>query len=238
MRLDKLIEETCKTSRKEMKRLLIMKRVRVDGVAELQGSRNVDPALQRIEIDGQPVMAAAHVYYMLNKPKGVVTAVSDAQHQTVVDLIAPADNQNLHPVGRLDRDTEGLLLLTNNGQLGYELLLPHKKVIKGYLAVVNDCVTQEDVDRFAAGIVFHGGITCKPAKLTVLSADAQQSRVYLEIQEGKFHQVKKMFLSCGKKVIYLKRVKMGPLLLDEELPAGHYRRLTSDELLALKHYFI
>ena len=175
---------------------------------------------------------------MLHKPAGVVSAVSDAVNQTVIDLIDPSQRvPGLFPVGRLDKDTEGLLLLTNNGQLGYQLLIPKKEVAKIYEAVVNEIVTSEDLAAFTAGIVFDGGVKCKPAKLTILSHSDIESRVLLEISEGKFHQVKKMFLSVGKKVIYLKRLSMGPLQLDNTLPIGAYRALHAEELVALKPYF-
>src|SRR5690606_15099476 len=129
---------------------------------------------------------------MLHKPAGVVTAVSDECNRTVIDLIDPSDRRpGLYPVGRLDKDTEGLLLITDNGQLGYQLLLPHKKVTKRYEVVVNERVTAADQKAFAEGIVFHGGTTCKPALLTILSHGDEESRVLLDISEGKFHQVKK-----------------------------------------------
>ena len=136
----------------------------------------------------------------------------------------------------MDRDTEGLLLLTSNGQLSYELLQPKKKVTKTYEVRVNEVVTEEDVERFAKGITFHGGITCQPAKLKILTSTSLESRVHLTIREGKFHQVKKMFLATGKKVIYLKRIAMGPLEL-QNLPVGTYRSLTLEELNQLKAYF-
>lgn len=238
MRLDKLIVTTQQTSRKATKRLLPQKQVKVDGVIELDGRRNVDPSLQKITIRNQQIKATPHVYYLLNKPAGVVTAKKDQEHQTVIDLLKAADYApDIYPVGRLDRDTEGLLLLTNNGQLGYELLLPHKKVVKGYQVVVNAQLTPTDVAMFAEGITFDGGVRCQPATLEILKATTEASEAYVEIQEGKFHQVKKMFLACGKKVMALKRVKMGPLLLDGDLALGEYRPLTRAELNQLAPYF-
>lgn len=237
MRLDKLIEEQLHTSRKEMKRLFLSRKVLIDDQLEMNPQRNVDSRLHKIEVAGQ-LLQTKHVYYLLNKPAGVVTAKKDARFQTATELVTkherPAD---LYPVGRLDRDTTGLLLLTDNGQLGYALLQPGSKVEKTYLATVNEKVTAEDVAAFAQGIVFHGGIVCQPAKLEVLSAGANESRVRLTIQEGKFHQVKKMFLACGKKVTALSRVAMGPLRLPPELLAGEYRELTESELQQLKKYF-
>ena len=170
MRLDKLLSETGYGSRKDVKRLIRGKQVRIDGKVVLTDNYNVDPQLQLVVVAGKTVSIQSHVYYMLHKPAGVVTAVSDADNRTVIDLIDPADRMpGLYPVGRLDKDTEGLLLITDNGQLGYQLLLPHKKVMKRYEALVNERVTGADQEAFAEGIVFHGGERCKPAKLTILS---------------------------------------------------------------------
>ncbi|MER2225940.1 MAG: pseudouridine synthase [Carnobacterium sp.] len=238
MRLDKLLFETGFGSRRTVKRLIKSKQVQVNGQIALVDNLNVDPQLQEVKVSGERIHHQPHVYYMLHKPAGVVSAVTDVLNQTVIDLIDPSQRvPGLFPVGRLDKDTEGLLLLTNNGQLGYQLLIPKKEVIKCYEAVVNERVTSEDQDAFASGIVFDGGVKCKPAKLTILSQSDAESKVLLEISEGKFHQVKKMFLSVGKKVIYLKRLSMGPLQLDKTLPLGSYRALHSEELAALKPYF-
>lgn len=237
MRLEKVIEETCQASRKEIKRLLLGKKVKIDGLIESRGSRNVDSTIHQIAIDGRPV-TTQHRYYLLNKPQKVVTANHDQTHQTVFDLLAPQDRGNeLYAVGRLDRDTTGLLLLTDNGPLGYDLLQPGRKVTKTYEAVVNEPVTKLDIEAFAKGIVFHGGVCCQPAELTLLEQQGSYSRVRLMIQEGKFHQVKKMFLACGKKVVSLKRSAMGPLILPADLAIGDYRPLTAAELYTLKPYF-
>jgi 16S rRNA pseudouridine516 synthase len=236
MRLDKLIEESLQTSRKETKRLFQQGKVLVDQQIERNPSRNVESQLHEILVDGS-LLQTTDVYYLLNKPAGVVTANKDAQHPTVIDMLQPEDRyETLYAVGRLDRDTEGLVLLTTNGQLGYDLLHPTKKVPKHYEVVVNGPVTMEDVAAFAEGIVFHGGVTCKPAKLTIDSSSTNQSFVQLEIAEGKFHQVKKMFLSRGKKVTALKRVAIGPLNLGT-LSSGEYREVTKRELESLAKYF-
>ena len=238
MRLDKLLFETGFGSRRTVKRLIKSKQVQVNGQTIVVDNLNVDPQLQEVKVSGARVHYHPHVYYMLHKPAGVVSAVSDAANQTVIDLIEPSHRvPGLFPVGRLDKDTEGLLLLTNNGQLGYQLLIPNKDVTKCYEAVVNERVTSEDQVAFADGIIFDGGVKCKPAKLTILSQSEAESRVLLEISEGKFHQVKKMFLSVGKKVTYLKRLSMGPLELDNTLPLGSYRALHVEELAALRPYF-
>ncbi len=237
MRLDKLIEERMKTTRKEMKRLFASKQVTVDGKVEFQQNRNVDSLLHVIEVAGQR-LETNESYFLLNKPKKSVTAVKDGEKMTVIDLIASGDRlKPLYPVGRLDRDTTGLLLITSNGQLGYEMLLPEKKVSKTYQAVINEEVTMEDVTAFDEGIVFEDGYRCRPADLEILCAGKKESLVSLTIQEGKFHQVKKMFLARGKKVTALKRTGMGPLQLDERLATGAYRSLTLTELKKLKNYF-
>ncbi|MFK4567997.1 16S rRNA pseudouridine(516) synthase [Enterococcus sp. UD-01] len=238
MRLDKLLEQENFGSRRHVRALIRSKQVRIDGKIVIDESQSVEPAIQEILVKDQRLQEPLHVYYMLNKPQGVVTAVRDATHTTVIDLIAPKDQRKgLYPVGRLDRDTEGLLLLTDNGQLGYQLLLPHKKVLKRYEVIVNGVLTEADRLAFAQGIVFVGGETCKSAELQILAAKAGHSHAYLDITEGKFHQVKKMFLSVGKKVTYLKRLSMGPIQLDETLEAGQYRPLNTTELQALKPYF-
>ena len=237
MRLDKVIEENLKTTRKEMKRLFLMRKVHVDGLVEMNQQRNVDSRLHQIEVDGK-MLQTKHVYYLLNKPAGVVTAKKDSKLKTVTELVLPEERPaELYPVGRLDRDTTGLLLLTDNGRLGYELLRPDSKVNKTYRATINALVTAEDVEAFAEGIEFHGGIRCRPAKLIILTANPIYSEVLLTIKEGKFHQVKKMFLARGKKVIKLTRLTMGPLRLPTDLKPGNYRPLTATELNQLKIYF-
>lgn len=237
MRLDKLIEKELQTSRKELKRLFLMGKVRIDGEIERSMQKNVDSRLHTITVSSQQ-LETKEVYYLMNKPSGVVTANKDARHPTVMDLLTKeAFSEDLYSVGRLDRDTQGLVLLTNNGQLGYDLLHPVKKVVKIYEAVVNEPVTAEDVEAFAKGITFIGGVVCQPAKLTVLATANGCSTVRLAISEGKFHQVKKMFLARGKKVTFLKRIALGPLSLPEDLPLGSFRELTLSELKALKPYF-
>ena len=236
--MDKLLNECGYGSRGQVKKLIRSKQVSIDGEIVLAENRNVDPQLQTVIVSGKTLVHRTNVYYMLHKPAGVVTAVFDESNRTVIDLIDPSDRRpGLYPVGRLDKDTEGLLLITDNGQLGYQLLLPHKKVTKRYEVVVNERVTVADQEAFAEGIVFHGGTTCKPARLTILSHGDDESRVLLDISEGKFHQVKKMFLSVGKKVTYLKRLTMGPIELDESIPPGSYRPLNEAELEQLKPYF-
>lgn len=194
--------------------------------------------MHQLTVEGKTVSIPKHYYFLFNKPAGVVTARKDNNCQTILDLLSNKDKHDgLYPVGRLDRDTEGLLLVTDNGQLGYQLLIPNKKVSKTYRAIVNERVTKEDDMAFSKGIEFIGGEVCLPAELKIISISEKSSLVELTIHEGKFHQVKKMFLARGKKVTYLKRVAMGPLELDAILKPGDYRELTLTELQQLKPYF-
>lgn len=233
-----MLEKNAFGSRGTIKRLFQKRIVKVNDEVIRDGSYNVDSRLHHITVSGKTIKGADHTYYLMNKPSGTVTACTDAKNKTVIDMIHLEDRTaGLYPVGRLDGDTEGLLLITDNGPLGYQLLLPDKHVSKIYEAVVNERVTHRDVDAFAMGIEFIGGIICKPAQLIILSASEKESRIRLTIQEGKFHQVKKMFLAVGKKVTYLKRIAMGPLELEETLAPGEYRTLTDRELESLKPYF-
>ncbi|MGP6139060.1 16S rRNA pseudouridine(516) synthase [Jeotgalibaca sp. A127] len=234
MRIDKVLEEKGFGSRKVVKRLFQRKVVLVNGEAVVDGSFNVEERLHRVTVAGEEIRGFTHIYLMMNKPNGVVTAITDATRKTVLDLVKKEDKTvDVYPVGRLDRDTEGLLLLTDNGQLGYQLLIPDKKVSKTYEVTTKEPLETEDVDKFARGIIFIGGETCKPAHLELLD----EHRARLTISEGKFHQVKKMFLAVGKKVVHLKRTAMGPLELDPGLGLGDYRPLSDTELALLKPYF-
>lgn len=238
MRVDKVLAEQNFGSKKTIKRLFQRRVVEIDGTVISRGSYNIDSQLHKLTVEGKVVPIPKHYYYLFNKPAGVVTARKDEIRRTILDLLAKDDqHDNLYPVGRLDRDTEGLLLVTDNGQLGYQLLIPNKKVSKTYQAKVNDVVTDEDVIAFKNGIEFIGGEICQPAELKILSTSMIDSNVQLTIQEGKFHQVKKMFLARGKKVTHLKRVAMGPLVLDESLQLGDYRELSLAELQQLKPFF-
>ena len=174
-------------------------------------------------------------YFMLNKPQGCVSAVTDREHQTVLDLITEKNRKDLFPVGRLDKDTEGLLLITNDGALSHNLLAPGKHVPKTYFAKVSGQVTALDVTEFARGIDIGEEKLTKPAKLQILSCEEMVTEVMLTITEGKFHQVKRMFEAVGKKVLFLKRLSMGGLCLDVSLPPGAYRRLTKEEINLLKN---
>lgn len=236
MRLDKLLELTKQGSRRRMKQYVQMKKIKIDGVPAYSLSQNVDTGVQRVVVNGQMVLWEHEKYIMLHKPSGVVSAVKDSQYPTVVDLIRE-DIEGLYPVGRLDRDTEGLVFLTNNGPLGYRMLHPKFHVEKVYEVIVNGALSVEDKEKFAEGIVFLDGAVCKAAKLEILWSTENESRARVTLSEGKFHQVKKMFLAVGVKVTYLKRVQFGPLHLDETLTCGAYRELNVDERKKLVAYY-
>ncbi len=236
MRIDKLLSNIGYGSRKEIKGLLKSGVVKVDGELIKEAKTHVDPNEQEITVHGEPVSYKEFIYLMMNKPPGVLSATEDFRQETVVDLLEIEDAvYNPFPVGRLDKDTEGLLLLTNDGQLSHQLLSPKKHVPKTYFAIINAPVTQEDVEAFKQGVTLDDGYETKPGELKILKADTE-SEIELTITEGKFHQVKRMFESVGKKVTYLKRISMGPLPLDENLELGEYRELTDAEVDLLKQH--
>lgn len=235
MRLDKLLSNMGFGSRKEVKVLLKSKACQVDGEVVKDVAKQVDPEAQVVTVYGERVHYQEFIYLMMHKPQDVISATEDKYDQTVIDLLDPFHAHfEPFPVGRLDKDTEGFLLITNDGQLTHNLLSPKKHVPKVYFAEIEGRVTQEDIDAFAQGVTLNDGYHTKPGKLKILKSD-EQSEIELEISEGKFHQVKRMFESVGKKVTYLKRISMGPLSLDESLALGEYRELTAEELELLKN---
>lgn len=237
MRLDQVMNQAGLGSRNQVKRLLKSCQVQVDGQVERRPNRNVDPGLQEIKVQGRILTQPAETYWLLHKPKGVLTAVKDDRFTTVIDCLAPQDQApGLYPVGRLDRSTTGLVFLTTNGPLGYRMLHPQYHVEKEYQVVVNGPLTQDHVASFAQGIVIDQDRPCAPARLVIETSGLQESRARLTIREGKFHQVKKMFLSVGVKVTQLHRLRMGHLVLDQDLAPGAYRSLKPEELAQLKHY--
>ena len=229
IRLDKYLADMTVGTRTEVKKLIRQGKVAVDGLIVKNPDIKVDTDTQNVTCNGIAVMYETYEYYMLNKPAGVISATSDKTEKTVLDLIDSKKRKDLFPVGRLDKDTEGLLLITNDGELAHRLLSPKKHVDKLYYAKVEGIVGMEDIDAFAKGLDIGEGEYTKPAKLIVLKSDVI-SEIELTIQEGKFHQVKRMFEAVGKKVIYLKRLGMGTLKLDEGLALGEYRPLTQKEL--------
>lgn len=236
MRLDRLLAQE-KVSRKAMKQALLKKEILVDDYPASSLAQSVDTGLQKLVFQGRQIQGYEHNYLMLHKPNGVVTASKDKKLPTVMDLLPPdIQSDQLYAVGRLDRDTMGLLLLTDNGPLGFQLLHPQYHVDKSYQVVVNGLLTPDHIRQFKEGIVFLDGTTCKPAKLEILDASPTESRASITISEGKFHQVKKMFLSVGVKVTSLKRVQFGDFTLDPELVEGQFRPLNPEELEIIKNY--
>ena len=236
MRLDRLLAQE-KISRKGMKQALLKKEILVDGQVASSLSQNVDTGLQELIFQGKRIQGYEHTYLMLHKPNGVVTASKDKLLITVMDLLPNhLQSEQLYAIGRLDRNTTGLLLLTNNGPLGFQLLHPQYHVDKTYQVEVNGPLTSDHIQQFKDGIVFLDGTVCKPAQLEILSSSPSLSQATITISEGKFHQVKKMFLSVGVKVTALKRVQFGDFTLDPELAEGHYRPLNQEELEIIKNY--
>ncbi|MBC1685589.1 rRNA pseudouridine synthase [Listeria welshimeri] len=232
MRLDKLLSHTGFGSRKEVKPLLKSGAVVVNGTIQKDSKMQVNPDKDEITVHGTPVVYQEFVYFMLHKPQNVVSATEDNVSETVIDLLAQEDTlTNPFPVGRLDKDTEGLLVITNDGTLAHNLLSPKKHIDKTYYAKIDGEVLLEDVKAFAEGIVLDDGYICKPARLEIINPN----EIKVTIQEGKFHQVKRMFAARGKTVSYLKRISMGQLQLDESLELGKYRPLTETELAILQN---
>ncbi len=232
IRLDKYLADMGIGTRTEVKNYVRQGKVKIDGQVVRAPEEKVDTKVQEVSYLDQLVEYEAYEYYMLNKPAGVISATSDTKEKTVLDLISEKKRKDLFPVGRLDKDTEGLLLLTNDGKLAHQLLSPKRHVDKVYYAKVRGKVTYEDVEVFAEGVSMGQGENAKPAALEIL-IPGEISEIRLTIQEGKFHQVKRMFQSVGKEVVYLKRLSMGTLVLDENLPLGAYRALTKEELESL-----
>ncbi|MFS9067276.1 pseudouridine synthase [Streptococcus timonensis] len=235
MRLDKFLVACAVGSRTEVKNFLKSGRVTVNGKKEKSAKLQIDEETDEICFDGQKLDYEEFVYYMMNKPKGVISATEDPNHKTVLDLLDDyARAKEVFPVGRLDIDTHGLLLLTNDGKLAHALLSPKRHVDKIYLARINGVMTDADVETFAQGVPLKD-FTCQPAKLELVSVDTEkdQSLVRVSIAEGKFHQVKRMVGYCGKEVVDLQRLTMGTLTLDEDLKRGEWRRLTKEELEGL-----
>ncbi len=233
IRLDKYLADMGLGTRTEVKSYIRKGRVCVNELVEKNGDTKIAVETDQITFDGEVVGYVTEEYYMLNKPTGVVSATSDNFCKTVLDLIESSVRKDLFPVGRLDKDTEGLLLITNDGALAHQLLSPKKHVSKVYYAEVEGRVTEEDIRLFKEGLEIGEDLIAMPADLVILES-GDVSKIELTIYEGKFHQVKRMFEAVGKTVIYLKRLSMGELVLDESLKPGQYRNLTDEELKMLK----
>ncbi|SHK38977.1 pseudouridine synthase [Hespellia stercorisuis] len=233
IRLDKYLADMGLGTRSEVKRSIARGAVTVDGQPVRKPEHKIDQTSSEVRFDGAIVGYEEYEYYMLNKPQGVVSATTDNRDKTVLDLIGTKKRKDLFPVGRLDKDTEGLLLITNDGALSHSLLSPKKHVDKVYYAKVEGMVTAEDVEKFREGLDIGEKLPTKPGELEILKS-AEISEVRLTIREGKFHQVKRMFHAVGKEVVYLKRLRMGSLVLDETLAPGNYRPLSGQEVAELK----
>ena len=236
MRLDKYLVACAVGSRTEVKNFLKSGRVTVNDKKEKSAKLKINEETDKICFDGQKLDYEEFVYYMMNKSQGVISATEDPKHKTVLDLLDDyARAKEVFPVGRLDIDTHGLLLLTNDGKLAHALLSPKRHVDKTYLAQINGVMTDTDIETFAQGIPLKD-FTCQPAKLEIVSVDTEkeESLVRVTIAEGKFHQVKRMVAYCGKEVVDLQRLTMGTLTLDENLKRGKWRRLIKEELEGLR----
>ena len=233
MRLDKYLAEMGAGTRSEVKKLIRAGRVTINDAVAEKPEQNLDPDADTVCLDGEVLLYAAYEYYLFHKPAGCVSATEDKVHKTVMDYLTDTLRNDLFPVGRLDIDTEGLLLITNDGTLAHELLSPAHHVPKTYYARVAGRVTEEDVRQFQKGVDIGEEKLTKPAELVIL-ASGKESEIELTITEGRFHQVKRMFQAVGKEVLYLKRLSMGSLTLPETLLPGEYRALTQEELNLLQ----
>ncbi|MEY8410620.1 pseudouridine synthase [Lachnospiraceae bacterium 62-26] len=237
IRLDKYLADMGTGTRQEVKKYIRKGLVRVNQETVRTPEMKICEEKDEVFLEGQRIAYASCEYYMLNKPAGVVSATEDKRETTVIDLIRDRKRKDLFPVGRLDKDTEGLLLITNDGQLAHRLLSPKRHVDKTYYAKVSGCVTREDVLLFARGLDIgtdEREERTMPGKLEILRSGSE-SEILLTIREGKYHQVKRMFQAVGKEVVYLRRERMGALVLDKELKPGEYRPLTKKELENVKN---
>lgn len=240
MRLDKLLAHTGYGTRKEVKQIITNGWVDINGQTIKKVGFQVDIENDVVTVDEQVVQYQKYHYYIMNKPEGIISATEDHYHETVIDWLGPDyAHLDLFPVGRLDIDTTGLLLLTNNGQLAHQLLSPKREVPKRYFAVVNGIVEEKDIDKFAKGLDL-GDFVTQPSQLTILNVDEakNQSRIEVVIHEGKFHQVKRMCEKINCEVIQLQRLSMGPLILPDDLPIGEYRPLNEEEWTLLEDFGI
>lgn len=230
MRLDKFLANMGFGSRKDVRILIKKGQVSVNDKIIRDSGFKVNNESDDIRLDKKKIHYQKYIYLMLNKPAGYVSATEDPKEKTVIDLLTDdLKHFKPFPVGRLDKDTEGLLLLTNDGDLAHQLTSPRKEIEKTYYAVIDGVVTEDDRVAFNEGVTLKDGYLTKPALLNIL-ASGEKSEIELTITEGKYHQVKRMFASQGKKVIFLKRIRMGDLILDSSIKKGSYRELTQREL--------
>lgn len=235
-RLDKILANLGHGTRKEVKALVKKGEVLIDGEKVKDSAVKVDPINSVIEVSGEKLNYRKYIYLLMNKPNGVISATVDNKEETVIDLLDPEYQAfSPFPIGRLDKDTVGLLLITNDGELNHKLIAPKNHVDKVYYAEINKLVTEKDIAAFKKGVTLDDGYVCMPGNLEIISADENGSEVKVTIQEGKYHQVKRMFESLDKSVVYLRRISFGPLALDETLEEGEYRELTEEEIEMLKN---
>ena len=232
MRLDKYLAMAGAGSRKDVKKIIRQKRVFVNGVMTVNDDVHIDPYLDKIELDEKILDIVLDVYIMLNKPAGVVSATTDEMHKTVLECIDITLPPGCFPVGRLDIDTEGLLLITNDGELSHRLLSPKRKVDKVYYVECKDDVDQLTVQTLQKGVDIDDDTLTLPALVELIS----EKSLFLTIKEGRYHQVKRMLAACGNQVTYLKRIQMGPLKLDDDLILGSWRFLSETEVEQLKEW--
>lgn len=233
IRLDKYLADMGVGTRSQVKQFIKKGQIQVNGEIQKRPETKLDIAKDKVSFQGEEISYQEYVYYILHKPAGYVSAVKDNLYPTVLSLIDNPQGFQLFPVGRLDLDTEGLLLITNDGTLAHELLSPKKHVEKTYYARIDGKITEEDQRRFAAGLDIGDEKDTLPAKLEILKS-GEESEITVTITEGRYHQIKRMFEAVGKKVTYLKRLQMGSLKLEETLEPGTYRALTEEEIRLLK----
>lgn len=233
-RLDKILVSQNIGSRKEVQRLIKDGAVCVNGECIRQSQHKVEAVTDEITVSGQPLLYSKYVYIMMNKPAGVLSASNDKRAQTVIDLL-PEDlkRPGLFPAGRLDKDTEGLLIITNDGEFAHNMLSPKKHIDKKYIAELDGEITEDMIKAFESGITFADGTVCMPARLEIDSTNPDKTTAVVTICEGKFHQVKKMFAVCGKNVVHLKRISIGNLYLDSNLPIGSCKMLSELDKLSI-----
>lgn len=235
-RLDKVLANLGYGSRKEVKALVKSGEVEIDGIRVKDSAMQINPEKSTILVCGEKAFYRQFIYLLMNKPDGVVSATFDNYEETVIDLLSEEYKVfEPFPVGRLDKDTHGLLLITNDGELNHKLIAPKSHVDKVYYAEIDALVDESDIEKFKDGVILDDEYECLPAKLKILRTDENGSKVEVTIREGKFHQVKRMFISRGKKVVYLRRIRFGSLIIDENLNEGEYRELTCEELNKIKN---
>lgn len=234
MRLDRFLANSGVGTRKEVKEILKKRKIKVNDSIITDGSIHIDENKDAVKYEEKEISYKPFIYIMMNKPDGVISATEDDEHRTVIDLLGNKyRTYSVFPIGRLDIDTEGLLILTNDGILTHNLLAPNKHVDKKYYVELKNPVLKSDIEKLENGIELENGFVTKNAKMVVI--ENTENKVYITITEGKYHQVKRMFKAVNNKVLYLKRVQMGNLKLDDKLKVGEYRELTEKEINILKN---